>query len=115
MKFYRLIRLEDIHDNSGTGCVITAAGIWRGGQIAYMWKGEVGVMHWATSVDQLKTLHEHGGKGKIEEFDTDKYTSLRDLERFLAGESLKSIEKRMKKKYLKLEEEVNSEPEPKPE
>jgi len=105
MKFYRLMRQEDIHGNSGTGCVITAAGIWRGGQIAYMWKGEVGVMHWATSIDQIKTLHEHGTKGTIEEFDTEKYNSLRELDRFLAGEPLKDIEKKMKKKYLKKEED----------
>lgn len=106
MKFIRLIRHEDVHDNTGTGCVMVGQ-VFPGGQVAYMWKGEKAVMSWALSVDVLKDLHQHVDKGVIEEFETEKYNSLRELERFLSGEPLLEIEKKIKIKYRKKENEIN--------
>ena len=106
MKFLRLMRKEDIHDNTGIGCVLTGA-IFRGGQCAYMWKSEVGVMHWATSIDQLKNLHEHEGKGEVDVFDPEKYMSLRDFEKFMNGEPMENL--KLKPKYRPKEEKKEEE------
>lgn len=101
-KFVRLMRNEDIHGNSGTGCVFTGM-VFAGGQVAYMWKGEKAVMSWVASVDVLKDLHEHEGKGEVEVLDTDRYLSSSTLvDRFFDGESLSSF--KLKPKYRPKEE-----------
>lgn len=106
MKYFRLIRNVDIHGNSGTGCVFTGV-IFKSGKAVYMWSSEIGTVTVADSITQIENLHEHSGKGKVEIFDPEKYTSLKDLEKFLDGEPIDSL--KLKKKYqpAKEEEETN--------
>lgn len=107
-KFVRLIRNEDVHGQSGTGCVFTGM-VFSGGQVAYMWKGEKAVMSYVTSIDVLKDLHEHEGKGEIEVLDTEKFLGSPSLiDKFFDGEPLSSFKLKPKyrpKEELKVEEE----------
>ena len=102
MKFFRLMRTDDIHGHSGTGCVLTGI-IFRSGKVVFTWKGsEISTVTIGDSITQVENLHEHAGKGTVEIFDPEKYNSLRDWEKFMDGEPMETL--KVKKKYQKKED-----------
>jgi len=93
MKFFRLMRKEDVSGSSGTG-VVAYGMIFSNGKCVFTWRSEIGTVTVADSITQIEDLHTHGDKTDVEIFDAEDYVYTKDLILFFNGEPLDNLKKR---------------------
>ena len=64
MKFFYLVRSEDVSGISGTGAVAEGV-IFHDGQVAMKWRTEVNSVAIYKNIQEVEHIHGHGGKTKI--------------------------------------------------
>jgi hypothetical protein len=65
MKLFHLNRVVDETGVSGTG-VVAGGIVWPNGKVAMQWYTSTSSVAFYESIDDVKTIHGHGGKTRVE-------------------------------------------------